>query len=101
MASQEDLRKIYPSRITPGIFGNHFNERPRPDAFGRTPATPLEVERAINGEFNQPLPQSNAITSGLPKEKTPSEWQMLKQARERRKREERLRRNKGNGRGFG
>jgi hypothetical protein len=97
MASQEDLRKTYPSRITPGIFGNHFNERPQPDVFGRTPATPLEIERVIRGEFNPILPQPAYATTRGNCEKKPSQWQLLKQEREKRLREERLRRNKGNG----
>ena len=42
MASPEDLRRIY----SPTIFGNHFNKRPAPDALGRAPATPLDIQRA-------------------------------------------------------
>lgn len=54
MASHEDLKRTYFPKITPKIFGNHFNERPQPDALGRTPATPLEIQRAIRGEFYLP-----------------------------------------------
>lgn len=95
MASQEDLRKIYPSKITPNIFGKHFNERPRPDVFGRAQATPLEIQRAMQGEFNAPIEEPSPNPRGR-SEKNPTDWQLLKQQREQRKKEERQRRCRGN-----
>lgn len=97
MASrQEDLRITYLSKIAPSRFGNHFNERPQPDALGRTPATPLEIQRAMNGEFNLP-PQQPAANPRGRRERVVPEYERLRQERERRKREARLRRNCGNG----
>lgn len=55
MASQEDLRNVYSRKATPRMFGGHFNERPQPDALGRLKATPLEIQRAMMGEFGQEL----------------------------------------------
>ncbi|MCL5019100.1 MAG: hypothetical protein M1426_01295 [Patescibacteria group bacterium] len=97
MASrQEDLRRAYPSRITPDMFGRHFNERPQPDALGRTPATPLEIQKATRGEFEILPPQPAANPRGR-RERVVPEYERLRQERERRKREARLRRNCGNG----
>lgn len=56
MALSEDLRRVY-SKDT-SYFGSAFNPRPEPDAFGRRDATPLEVIRATNGEFNLPKEQT-------------------------------------------
>lgn len=81
MASQEDLKRAYPISST---IGNHFNERPKPDVFGRTDATPLEVERTINGLNHfpeQPVPQ----------------WELREQARRQRKQDAKKRRNHRNG----
>lgn len=91
MASQENLSRAYPLRITPGRFGNHFNEREKPDALGRTPATPLEIQRAMNGDFNLPPQQPAANLRGR-SERVFSEWELLKLAREQRKREIKLKR---------
>lgn len=41
MSSSELLRKI----------GQNLNPRPKPDALGRRPATPLEIQQAINGTY--------------------------------------------------
>lgn len=95
MASQENLSRIYPLKITPGRFGNHFNERQKPDALGKTPATPLEIQRAINGEFNHP-PQQPVTNPRRRNESVISEWELLKQVREQGKKEARLRRSCGN-----
>jgi hypothetical protein len=85
MASQEDLRKAYPSKITPSIFGRHFNERPQPDALGRSPATPLDVLRAVRGEFNLSTSQQPHLSLNPRKERVDPEWEKLKLEREQRK----------------
>ncbi|MBI3984313.1 MAG: hypothetical protein HY344_00005 [Candidatus Levybacteria bacterium] len=56
----ESLRRTYgnQSHVTPERFGNHFNPAPKRDALGRRPATPLEVEKAVQGEFAPSLPPS-------------------------------------------
>jgi len=60
VASLETLLRIH-SRNT-SYYGSSFNPRPEPDAFGRRDATPLERQRAINGEFN--LPEDKPIFKG-------------------------------------
>lgn len=94
MALQENLSRTYRSRITPGRFGNHFNEREKPDALGRMPATPLEIQKAMNGEFNLSPQQPAANPSG--RRERVSEWELLKLAREQRQVEARKARNCGN-----
>src|ERR1035437_2667306 len=91
----EDLRMTYRSEITPSRFGTHFRERPQPDALGRTPATPLEIQRAIKGEFNLPPQQLAANPSGR-RERVVTEWEFLKLAREQRQTEARKARSCGN-----
>lgn len=41
--NSELLRKI----------GQHYNPRPEPDALGRRIATPVEIQKAMNGELAQ------------------------------------------------
>jgi hypothetical protein len=98
MASrQENLKTTYPLKITTGRFGWHFNERPQPDALGRLPATPLEILRAMRGEFNLSFQQP----TDNPREqrgRPAPEYKHLKQAREQRKKEARLKKlNRGKG----
>lgn len=52
MASLESLLKVHSKRTS--YFGSSFNPAPERDALGRRPASPLEVIKAINGEFNLP-----------------------------------------------
>jgi hypothetical protein len=84
MASQEKLRRAYPSKITPTIFGKHFNERPQPNAFGRADATPLEIQQVINREFHM-LPQKSFHSLKEQGERVIPEYERLKQEREQRK----------------
>ena len=48
MHSLELLRKM----------GQNLNPRPQPDALGRRPATPLEIQQAMKGNF---LPEEEII----------------------------------------
>lgn len=97
MASQENLSRTYRLIIAPSRFGNHFNEREKPDALGRMQATPLEIQKAMSGEFNLSSQQPIANPS-VQRERMIPEWKLLKQAREQRKKAARLRRSCGNGR---
>ena len=91
MASQEDLRRIY----SPAVFGSHFNERPAPDALGRRPATPLDIQRAMRGEL-QPHPQPPIRPSGR-RDRIIPEYERLERERAARKRAAKKERNQGNG----
>ena len=53
MALKDELLKAYDRQphATPGVFGNNFNLAPKPDPLGRRPATPLEIQRARQGEL--------------------------------------------------
>lgn len=44
-------------------MGQHYNPRPEPDALGRRLATPLEIQKALNGE----LAQEERVTYQKPK----------------------------------
>lgn len=55
----EKLLRAHSQDLTPGRFGNHFNPAPKPDALGRIPATPVQIQRAINGE--NPFPEINDV----------------------------------------
>lgn len=61
-----------------------------------TDVTPSRILRAMRGEFNLPTRQFPANSRGR-RERVAPEWELLRQAREKRKREARLRRNCGNG----
>lgn len=96
MALPENLNRIYSSRVTPNRFGHHFNERPQPDTFGRRPATPLEIQQAMIGEFNQ-SPQIPILPyQGKHKKRIIPEYELLRQARQKRKIEARSRKSHGN-----
>lgn len=96
MASQEKLRQTYPQRATPNMFGHHFNERPQPDAFGRRAATPLEIQQTMIGEFSQ-SPQIPILPYKIKyKKRIIPEYELLRQARQKRKIEARLRKNHRN-----
>ncbi len=45
MASLEDLHRAH--SIDTSYYGSSFNPAPKPDVFGRKPATPLEVQKTL------------------------------------------------------
>lgn len=50
MALRDELLKNYPEqKFRPGIYGGRFRPAPKPDAFGRTPATPARIQRVLDG----------------------------------------------------
>ena len=61
----EKLLRTHSQDLTPGRFGDHFNPAPKPDALGRMPATPLQIQRVINGE--NPFPETNDVFVKSPK----------------------------------
>ena len=92
----EDLRRTYSLKITASRFGSHFNERPQPNALGRTPATPLEIQKAMRGEFSFSF-QQPAINPRERREKVVPEYERLRREREQRQKEARKQRNRKNG----
>lgn len=51
MGSSERLFAKY-KPVTPSKFGPHYSPRPEADVFGRRTASPLEVQRALEGTFD-------------------------------------------------
>jgi len=58
VASPKELSDTYKSVATPSRFGPRYQPSPEADVFGRRTATPLEVQRVLDGEYSLQNPQA-------------------------------------------
>ncbi len=59
MALRNELLRAYQPQFRPSRLGSGFNSAPTPDAFGRAPATPARIQKALDGL--DPYPDATPI----------------------------------------